>query len=133
MGASTAVKIATKLSESFTPNTLAVDDPFWVDFWTTRPTTGALFRQQRISAEGPLTVTFTSSDPAVGAFTTLSDTAQSPVTINAAVNTFNTPTSVAGGGVAFDALTGGTTDVQATAPGFEATRAESSVEVTVSP
>jgi hypothetical protein len=114
-------------------NTLAADDPFFVDFWNTRPDTGGIQQQQAVSAEGPLAVTFTSSNPAVGALTTLTETAVGEVTVTAAVTTFNTPTTVAAGGVAFDALSGGTTTVRATAPGFDATRAESSVVVTVSP
>jgi hypothetical protein len=114
-------------------NTLAADDPFFVDFWNTRPDTGGIQQQQAVSAEGPLAVTLTSSMPTVGALTTLTETAVGEVTVTAAVNTFSTPTTVAAGGVAFDALSGGTTTVRATAPGFDATRAESSVVVTVSP
>ena len=105
---------------------------FHVDFWNTHPS-GGIQQQQAVSAEGPLAVTFTSSNPAVGALTTLTQTAVGEVTVTAAVNAFNTPTTVSTGGVAFDARSGGTTTVRATAPGFDATRAESSVVVTVSP
>ncbi len=91
-------------------NTLANDDPFWVNTYI-RNSAGNLQQNQAVSAEGPLPVTFSSSDTGVGVFTTLTQTSTSPVTINIPVNGYNTPTSVAQGGVAFDPVGGGTSTV----------------------
>ena len=46
---------------------------------------------------------------------------------------FNTPTTVATGGVAFDPLSGGTTTVSASAPGFDSSFSGASLLVTVTP
>jgi hypothetical protein len=54
------------------------------------------------------------------------------VTVQIAANTTSSPTSVATGGAAFDPLTGGTTTVSATAPGFDAAFPQTPVVVTVS-
>ena len=114
-------------------NTLAADDPFSVRTYI-RNAFGNLSVIQSVSAEGPLTVTFTSSDPAVGVFTTTTQTEVNGVTVTMPVNTFDSPGSVAAGGVAFVPLTGGTTTVSATAPGFATTNTGNStpnVDVTV--
>ena len=111
-------------------NTLASDDDFYVRTYSTAAGGGQSVQQQ-VSAEGPLEVTLTSSDPAVGVLTTLSQLATTPVTVFVPVNASNSPTSVAAGGVAFDALTAGTTTVQATAPGFDPSEPASSPDVTV--
>jgi len=113
-------------------NTLAADDDFWVQFHSTDPATGTRIRSQQVSAEGPLDVTFTSTDPAVGVFTTLTDTSTAPVTITVPVNSNNSFTTVATGGVAFDALAGGTTTITASATGFNSSLPDASKLITVS-
>jgi hypothetical protein len=80
----------------------------------------ALSRVQNVRAgsPSPVTVTFVSSTPGVG---TLVNTAQGAGTPRTAVIEpvlYYTPTSVAGGGVAFRPLTVGSTNLSATAPGF---------------
>ena len=115
-------------------NTLATDDPFRVRTYI-RNAAGNLSTIQAVSPEGPLTVTFTSSDPTVGVFTTLTQTEVNGVTVTMPVNTFDSPNSVAQSGVAFVPLTGGTTTVSASAPGFANTNTGNStpnVDVTVS-
>ena len=116
-------------------NSLAADDPFFVG--TGVANAGGNIQQfQNVSAAGPLTVTLTSGSQAVGLPTTLANGAVSPNTAVIAVNSAFTGNSVAGGGVAFDALGGGTTTITATAPGFAATNppsgnAVNQVDVTV--
>ena len=73
---------------------------------------------QVVSAAGPLTVTLTSDDLAVAGLTTLSGTATSPVTITIPVNTYDSPTTVATGGVEFEPVGAGNVDITATAPNF---------------
>ena len=80
----------------------------------------------------PITVTLTSSDPAVGLLTTLSGTAaQATVVIEEGQSL--SPQSVAAGGVEFDSVGAGTTDVQATATGFDPAYPPATVSVTVNP
>ncbi|MFL5580804.1 MAG: beta strand repeat-containing protein [Gemmatimonadaceae bacterium] len=74
----------------------------------------------RAGAPGALTVTFTSSDPAVARLVT-SGTSGATVSAQIAVGQSNTPTSVTTGGVQYDALAAGTTAVSATIPGYVAT------------
>ena len=64
--------------------------------------------------------------------TTLAASSTSPVTVEIAANAGTSPNTVAAGGVAFDALTGGPATVLATAPGFNAAFPQASVAVTVS-
>ncbi|MHC1725307.1 MAG: PKD domain-containing protein [Syntrophobacteraceae bacterium] len=101
--------------------TLSTDDPFYVQTGYIH-SNGSTFRYAYVSGAAPLAVTFTSSDTAVGQVKTSSDT-ESPVTVTVPVNTYYSPQSVAGGGAAFDPLTGGTTTVAATATGFSASSA----------
>jgi hypothetical protein len=77
-----------------------------------------------------LPVTFTSSNAVVGQLKK-TGAAGASVTINMPVNQYYTPTTVASGGVAFDPLSGGTTTVTATAPGFNNSWSEASAVITV--
>lgn len=117
--------------DSVTTTTTAatIDDPFWVRTGLRNGT--AAFGFQGVSAAAaPLTITIASSDPAVGQIANLTQAAAS-LTIDLAANQQLTPTSVNNGGVAFDALTVGTTTITATAAGFDATFPGASVDVTV--
>ncbi len=93
---------------------------------------------QSVSAAGPLTVTLTSSDSAVGLFNTQAAGSQNPNTVQIAVNTASSPGTVIAGGIAFDAQSSGDTiTVTASAPGFSipanAGSATTQVTVTVDP
>jgi len=68
----------------------------------------------------PITATVVSSAPAVGDLITLPDSA-SPVTVTIDVGASSSPSNLASGGVLFEPLTVGTTDVSATIPGFVST------------
>ena len=75
-------------------NTLAEDDPFAFRTYSTQAN-GTTLQAQQVSAEGPLTVTLTSSDTGVGVLTTIADPATSPVTVEIAVNKNLSPGTVA--------------------------------------
>ncbi len=92
---------------------LSPDNEFYA--YPVIPATG---QNQAVSAAGPLSVTFTSGTPAVGRMVTSSSSGAS-VVVQIPAGGANTPTTVATGGVAFDPLSGGTTTVSATAPGFD--------------
>ena len=79
---------------------------------------------------GALTATVVNSAAGVGQLVTTPLTGQS-VTVEIAEGQDRSPTTVAGGGVAFDPLASGTTTVSATIAGFIATDA-AAVEVAVS-
>ena len=120
-------------------NTLAADDSFSVRTYSTNGA-GAIFTEQPVSAEGPLTITVSSSDPGVGVPTSLAQPSTNPVTYELAVNESRTPVTIGGGGLGFDALSGGSTTISATAPGADPAVAASSQvvnvalpEITVSP
>jgi hypothetical protein len=81
---------------------------------------------------GPLTVTFTSSAPAIGELLTSAASGAS-VTVEIAVGSYNSPTTVATGGAAFKPLTAGTTVVTGAATGFITTSVEGNRTVTVNP
>jgi len=120
-----------------TTNTLAADDEFRI-FTGVANASGNIQNYQGVSAEGTLTVTVTSSNPAVGVPTTLASGPVSPNTVEIAVNATVSPNTLAQGGIAFDALAAGTTTITATAPGFAATNppsgnAVNQVDVTVNP
>jgi hypothetical protein len=116
------------LNTSTTP--LAADDDFYVNLYVSNAA-GTMYSQS-VSGEGPLPVTFTSGDPAVGQLAKTGERGAS-VTVNIQVNQDNSPTTLATGGVAFDALAGGTATVEATAPGFNNEYSQSSKVVTVNP
>ena len=78
---------------------------------------------QRVSpAAGPLSVTITSSVPAVGAVKTNTQTGPASITVQAQPGQFSTPTNQPAGGATFNALTAGETIVEATAAGFTTTQ-----------
>jgi hypothetical protein len=108
---------------------MSADDPFSVRTGFIH-SNGTTFRYAPVSGAGPLTVTLTSSNVAVGQLKTSSETG-SPVTVIMPVNTYDSPASVASGGVAFDPLAGGTTTISASAPGFSNFYSGASVSVTV--
>ncbi|MHC1725305.1 MAG: PKD domain-containing protein [Syntrophobacteraceae bacterium] len=110
--------------------TLSADDPFYVYLGILDPSDSYVWQWQYVSGAGPLPITFTSSNPSAGVVKTSSASAAS-VTVQVPVHTQNSPTSVASGGVAFVPEGSGSTRVQATAPGFNASWGESFVDVTV--
>lgn len=87
---------------------------------------------QEVRQGGPtVTATITNSNPAVAELETTAVTGQS-VTVQIALGLGNSPTTVAAGGVVFDPLAPGSTQVTGAIPGFITTTA-GSVHVTVSP
>ncbi|MGB7213092.1 MAG: hypothetical protein WBC97_10765 [Gemmatimonadales bacterium] len=86
--------------------------------------------QIRAAGKPAFTVTFSSSAPAVGTLTTTALTA-GIITEMINVGSYYTPTSVAGGGVAFRPLTAGSSTVSASIPGFLQTVNATGVVVTV--
>jgi hypothetical protein len=73
---------------------------------------------QAIRAGGTsIVVTVTNSTPAVARLVTSAGPG-TPRTVTIAPGSFDSPNTVAGGGIELDPLTGGTTTVQASAPGF---------------
>ena len=109
---------------------LSADDDFAVDTGILNAAGTGIQQWQVVSGEGPLSVTLTSSNPAVGKLSKTGESGAS-VTVNIPVNQADTPTTKAAGGVAFDPLTGGITTVTATAPGFNNAWSEASQTVTV--
>ncbi len=110
--------------------TLSADDPFYARVGYP---SGSGVVTQAIRAGGQAaTVTFTSSRPSVGQLVTNAITAGS-VTATIPVRASNSPTTVAPGGVAFDALTADTTTVAATIPGFISTPSSDFVVTTTAP
>jgi hypothetical protein len=88
---------------------------------------------QSVRAGGSaLTVTLTSSQPAVGDLVT-SDTSAASVTVQIPVGLYYSPTSVAAGGVALRKLAEGTTVVTSTIPGFITAIVEGNRSVTITP
>ncbi len=99
--------------------TTDADDPFevWVGVPNAANTAMAAYLAVRAGAPAPFTATVVSSDVAVGQLVT---TAQSggTVTVQIVEGEGLSPRTVVEGGVAFDALTAGTTTVSATIPGY---------------
>jgi len=124
------------LSSSF--NVLAEDAPFYAQggieytgygydyFWGVQNVSRA--------ASGPLTVTFTSSNPTAGELVN-TDNPLGADTLTAEIpqGSYATPFGVAAGGVAFDPFSPGTTIVTATAPGCKDPFTPASRTVTVTP
>lgn len=97
---------------------LAPDDPFRVQIGLPNSTGTALSAAQVVRPGGTaVTATITNSNAAVGQLVTTPLTAQS-VDLTLSPGESITPSSVAAGGVAFDPINGGTTDVAVTIPGF---------------
>lgn len=114
-----------------TMNTLSADDEFVV--WIGLPASGnsSLGELQDIRAGGVAqTATVTNTNGAVAQLVTTGLTHPTQVTVGVAVRRRQSPGTVAGGGVAFDPLVAGTTQVCAMIPGFVATLARC-VNVTV--
>jgi len=113
-----------------TATTLSVDDPFYVRVGYLH-SNGVSFRWARASAiGGPLAINVASSDASVGLIKN-AFTSGSSLTVEVPVNDDNSPTSVGIGGVAFDPLGAGTTTIAATAPGFDASFPQSTLNVSV--
>ena len=108
---------------------LSANDPFYVraGYYNTA---GTAFQYAYVSGAADLTVTLTSSTPAVGTLVTTQMTGAS-VTVTIAKGNIDSPGSVATGGAAFDPLSVGTTTVAATAPGTINTYSGSMVNVSV--
>jgi hypothetical protein len=120
--------IVSGLSTSIT--TLSPDDPF-VAVVGIPSGTSSISPALNVRAGGsPLTVTFTSSAPTVGRLVNADGPVGGVATATIPVGLSNTGASVAAGGVAFEPLTEGTTQVQAGIPGFaQQTNATVTVDV----
>ncbi len=96
----------------------ALDDEFVIQVGVANPSNTALTPAQNVRVGGPgLTVTVTNSNAIVGQLVTSLLTAQT-VTVAIAPGELASPATVASGGVAFDGLAPGTTNVDASIPGF---------------
>jgi antitoxin (DNA-binding transcriptional repressor) of toxin-antitoxin stability system len=105
-----------------TQSATGTSDVFYVRVGIPNGVGTALLQSQNVRAGGALTVTVTNSNAAVAQLVTQAGGAQSrTVVIAAGVNT--SPTTVAGGGIAFDPLQVGDTTVRASIPGFITTSA----------
>jgi hypothetical protein len=104
-------------------NTFAADNPFYVQVGLPYSDSSSLYTVQnvRAGAPGPLTVTLNSTTEAVGTLVT-STGSGNPRTVQIPIGQYYSPTSVATGGVAFNVLLGGTTDVSASIPNLIPTR-----------
>ena len=108
-----------------TTTTLSPSTPFYVRTGVvlTGGTSIWAFQAPRPGGGG-LTVSVTHSNPAVAQLVTTAGAGQTR-TVSIAAGAFNSPTSVAAGGVAFDPVNPGTTIVSASASGFDLVRTES--------
>jgi hypothetical protein len=93
---------------------------------------GSTFQYARVSPAGPLHVLLTSSAPTVGQLKTAAATG-AQVTVDVAINAFDSPYAIGTGGVAFDPLTTGGTTVSASVNGFNNSYTGAVVAVTVTP
>lgn len=110
----------------------ANDDAFWARLGIPTTNDTDITIQQSIRFGGsPLTVTFTSSDPAVAQLVT-SSTSGGSIQLQILPGQANTPTSVAAGGIAIDPLTAGSTFLEATVPGV-ITTTDGTRTVTITP
>jgi len=117
------------LSSSLTA--ASADEPFYVRTGYLS-SNGASFLYARVSPAGPLHVQLTSSTPAVGQLKTTATTG-AQVMVDVAVNAYDSPSTVAAGGVAFDPLTAGSTAVSANVSGFNNSWSGAAITVTVTP
>lgn len=114
-----------------TPTAFQGEDAFLVRIGAPNASNTFLARLQSVRPGGDtLDVTVTSSDPAVGALWSLTDSV-SPVTVQIAPGQFNTGGSVQTGGMSFFPVTEGTTTLTASIPGFTGTDLETQ-DITVS-
>ncbi len=110
-----ALEISGLLANS---NTSAADDVFKVRIGIPGPNDSYLVAYQRVRiGGGTLEATVTNSDAAVGQLVTGDGTGQTRV-VEIPAGGFETPATVGAGGIAFDALGAGMTDVEASIPGF---------------
>jgi hypothetical protein len=107
------------------------DNPFFVRTGYIS-TAGNNFLYAPVSPAGPLHVLLTSSTPAVGQLKTTAVTG-SHVTVDVAVNAYDSPYPVGTGGAAFDPLTAGTSTVSATVNAFNNAWSGAAVAVNVTP
>jgi hypothetical protein len=106
------------------------EDVFVVQTGLPKTDNSTISTEQKARPGGPgLEVTLNSSDSLVGVFVTASDTSHT-VTVPIAAGQSTTPGSVGTGGVAFDGIAVGTTEVTAAIPGFVPSLA-GSLDVTV--
>ena len=112
--------------------TSAADDPFWVRTGILNTGGTGIWAWQDVSASGPVQVLFNSSNSAVGQVRTAAEVGSS-VTVAISENTQTSPATVLAGGVAFDALTTGSTVISASSIGFDNSWGEASATITVSP
>ena len=107
-----------------TTTTLSADSPFYVRTGVvlTGGTSFWAFQAPRPGGSG-VSVNVTHTNTAVAQLVTTAGAAQTR-TVNIAAGQFNSPTSVAAGGVAFDPIAAGTTIVSASATGYTAIRTE---------
>lgn len=95
-----------------------LDDAFYVSVGIANGSNTSLSATQDVRVGGPgLTATVTNSNASVGQLVTNAITGQ-VVSVTIAPGESNTPTTVAAGGVAFDGLSPGTTDIEVTIPNF---------------
>ena len=113
-----------------TTTTDAVDDAFYVRTGYVH-TNGTTFRLQNVSPPNSIQVLLTSSDVTVGQLVNSASSGES-VTVEVPVNSYNSPNTVATGGVAFDPMAEGTTTISASANGIDKSFSLSSEDVTVS-
>jgi len=111
---------------------LGVDNPFTVRVGVANAQGTAIARlQQARAGGGGLTASVSNSNAAAAQLVTTAFTGQM-VTVGIAEGQFSSASTVAAGGVAFDPLAAGMTQVSATIPGFGSTTA-ATVSVTVNP
>jgi hypothetical protein len=112
--------------------TLSDSAQFYVQVGYQLPGYDYLWESQAVRAGAqPLTATLWVGTPGVGQLIT-ADSVRDMVTVEIAAGAYRSPTTVAAGGVAFDPLTAGTTDVTGSIPGFDPTPAGGTRSVTVS-
>ena len=109
---------------------VSADEPFRVRTGVANVTGAGIFTQSVSMAAGDLTLTVSSDTPAVGQLVTNSSSGAA-VTIDVAAGQFQSPTTVAAGGVAFDPIDTETTTVAASAAGYDDSFALATQEVTV--
>ena len=108
-----------------TTTSLSPNISFYVRTGVVLPGGTFVWAYQQARPGGPgLTVSVTHTNPAVAQLVTTAGANQTR-TVNIPAGAFNSPTSVATGGVAFDPVNPGTTIVSASSPGFDLVRTES--------
>jgi hypothetical protein len=110
----------------------AADDPFQVRTGYVH-SNGTTFRRAPVSAgDAPLQVLVSSSDVGVAEVQTLNENGVS-ATVAVQANQFDSPSTVALGGIALDPIAAGTTSISTTVIGFNNSWPASAVSVTVTP